>query len=523
MKPKSRTETGSMMVLILCLTIVVIIPIFILMCKLGPYLIFNGRAQNVVDAAGMIAAQDLSKVVIDDPNFGFVSLSNHPAVGRATKAQDGEPLPVTGINTIVGTLRQNALVASHIHNDKMNELIDIDMANLQFTINHLNNTLANVLIQNSDKAIDIEGKAVRPIDDVTSFLSQNLPPNLKLESVKLSSGWLDGGSETEIAAPQPTSLAETKTQDIEGGKYQAFKSIPVGKRSFSFAGLGQQAHLVSARNFREADSKHICSIVKLECTVVSRDDNHTKTDYVVCCQPHATSDQSPMGAMTLRFPGHTLPGAFSWAGLLSHASFRDNKVTAFQVFGGDFPFEKDARMYATQNETPSCTADQFAEHLYYWLRNAHLRPSLGAVLAMINEPFSAGSNEVYSYQLSDNGNIIRNTLSGSGFTRPVCADGQKSIMADTCTSSGANAIIYFRDNVLQQGRQSGKHAGQALSGYPMGGLESWKDQDQLAANFSKRDGKPIALALDIEIGVAAQSTASREMQRIQQRTKNRKV
>ncbi len=523
MSLKRRRATGNMLVLIVCVTAFVVVPLLIAFCQYGPQFVFCGRAQNVVDAAGLLAAKELSRIVINDPYFGYVSLSDHPAVGRATRAQDGEPLPVIGINTLIGTLRQNALVADQLQNDKMFSLIDRDLAFLQTTINKLNCSLSQSLSANSSTSQDLDGKLVDPASDAKAFLEQNLPPTMKVDSIALTPGWLKEGSETTIEAPQPLRTARVGTLDTEEGKYQAFRNIPVGKRSFSFAGLGPQSHLVSTTKFQEADGAHICSVIKLECNLISTDASHTKTQYVACCQAFAAADQSPKGAMTVRFSGRPVPGILSWREFLSPGYFQDNKVTPYFVFGGDFPFDKDARMYISRMEPQSSTSEEFAEHLYYWLRSAHLRPRLDSIMAMINEPFSSGSNEVYSYELSDDGKISRKVHDGKGFTRAVTADGQSAVTADTRIRSGINAVVLFRDNVKFMGSKNGKHAGQPLAGYPLGGMDAWMDQSQLSLNFPKRSNKQNGLALDIEIGGTGESTARRDVLSMRQKTASRRI
>ena len=71
------------------------------LAQLALYQVDKTRTESVIDAAGLVAADDLSRLIINDPNFGYVSLSNYPPIGIATCAADGEPLPVVGINTLV--------------------------------------------------------------------------------------------------------------------------------------------------------------------------------------------------------------------------------------------------------------------------------------------------------------------------------------------------------------------------------------------------------------------------------------
>jgi hypothetical protein len=520
-----RNKRGNMLCLSVCVIALVFVPVLMLFCRLGLFSVYNGRAQNVVEAAAKVAAIDLSRIVINDPEFGYVSLSNHAPVGKATLAQDGEPLPVTGINTLIGTLRQNALIADELQNDTMQALVDKDLAALENTLKDLGKELTDSLSErHQGKAIDVDGKSVTTFNDVKTFLEENLPHNVQVESVELSLGWLKGGSETQIQIPRPEKLAQVRLSEVIANQYAAFKEYPVGRKSFSFAGLDSQAHLVSSQKFRKADGKHISSILKITCNLIGTDEPRTKFQCVACCQPYTQPDVATHGAMTLRFAGRPVPGLLSWNEFLANGSFRDNRITAFDVVGGDYPFEKESQMQQTHKEEHTGTAQQFAEHLYYWLRNGHVRPRLDAVLSMINEPFRPYANEVYTYEFADDGSIVRNVMDGNRFTRPVAADGQFAAMADTRVTSGASAIIFFRDNVCNQSTEGSKHAGQPLAGYPLNNSESGStDHQQLALNFSKRSAFQHGLALDIEIGGTADRTAKDDVLSMRQRTRSRRI
>lgn len=524
MNPKHRGRSGNMLVLIAVIAMFVFVPILIFLCRFSPFVIGSERSQNVVEAAGLLAANELSKIVMYDPDFGYVGLSNYPATGKFTPAKDGQPLPVIGVNTLVGTLRQTAVIANQLHCDRMNTLLDQDLASLKGTINNLNNKIAQVLSDDSPRGcIDVDGVLVQPLQHVRTFLEQNLPPNTNIESLTLSPGWLEGGSETGIVVPKPEALSMVHPADMDAGQYEAFRNIPVGGKPFQFAGLGVQAHLVSNRKFREPDGHHINTIVKIECVLSQKSDPSTKINCVACCQPAARPDTTRGGAMTVRFSGRPVPGLLSWNDFLMEGSFQDNKVTVYDVVNGDYPYQHDARVYPRHLENTNYTSQQFAENLYCWLRNGHCKPRVDAVMAMMNEPFLSCLNEVYSYEFSDDGSIQRKVYDGRNFTRAVTADGQFNAVADTRVKSGAYAIVIFRDNVRRLGSSGGKHAGQPLAGYPLENSDAAYDYEQLAAKFANRAGSPSGLALDIEIGGTSDSTARRDVLSMREKTKSRRI
>jgi hypothetical protein len=224
---------------------------------------------------------------------------------------------------------------------------------------------------------------------------------------------------------------------------------------------------------------------------------------VSCCQPYSQPDLAPKGALTLRFSGGTVPGLKSWHDLLRSDNFRDNQVVTYDVVGGDYPFEPDAQMKQRQPDRPSDTAHQFAEHLYCWLRNGHVRPRIEALLKMMREPFPPGTNQVLVYEFTDDGGISRTILPGDLFPPGVTADAQCSVIADTNAAGGTTPVIIFRNNVNNLSTESGgKHCGQPLTGYPLDEreLRARKTEQQLALGFGKRNIYNRGLAVDIEIG-----------------------
>ncbi|HEY9871070.1 MAG TPA: hypothetical protein V6D08_18030 [Candidatus Obscuribacterales bacterium] len=507
-----RRQRGNTLFVMAVTVSVFFMPALMLVGQTCLLLAHRQRAQSTIEAASLLAANDLSRIVINDPHFGWVSLSNHPPVGNATCAPDGEPLPVTGINTLVGTIRHNSILARELRNSTLQALAAADRAFLRTTIENLNAALAASLTGFHDgAATDIHGDVVDPVADVTAFLEANLPNNMRLESVKLSTGWLAGGGTTTIPVPQPQQLAMLQEGDAQGGNYKAFVEVPVDGNFFTFAGIGSSSTLVDPSGFQEADDEHVCSIVRLECAVVLKerawlspgDPTGTKLLCVSCSQPYSQPDLAPKGALTLRLSGGTVPGLQSWSDLLRSDNFRDNQLITYDVVGGDYPFEPDAQMKQRQPDRPSNTAHQFAEHLYCWLRNGHVRPRLDALLKMIREPFPPGTNQVIVYEFTDEGAISRKILAGDLFPPGVTADAQRTAVADTTVPGGTAPVIIFRNNVYDIGTASGgKHCGQPLAGYPLDEheLRARKNEQQLALGFGRRSICNRGLAVDIEIG-----------------------
>lgn len=502
MSKTRRSFRGNILFMSTAVLCFVVLPLFMMACQIFFFFVERARAQSVVEAASLIAANDLSRIIIDDPQFGFVSLSNYPPVGAATCAPDGEPLPVTGINTLVATVRHNTIVARSLENQCMDNLAAADHRCLQDTIERLNSTLKkSVNGIGYTNNVDIYGRKVDPMRDVQAYLQKNLPANVHLKYVRLTNGWLQGGAATSTAAPQPLRLAQLKDDQVISGDYSAFQNLPVADRKFSFAALGKASSLVGSGDFVQADKEHINSIVRVECLVSVDSVCNIPLPFGLgilsdaqcsaCAQPFTLPDIGPKGVMTLRFTGGPVPGLTSWMDFLNQANFRDTRITNYSIVGGDYPLDSEARMIQLSSEeaaSAAATADLFAEHLYFWLRNGHARPRLDAVVEMVQQAFPPDSGALYAYEFIPDGHISRRILTRDPFPVGVTADAQNSVVVDTNTQGGLAPVIIFRNDVKKLGRAAGgKHAGQPLCGYPLNWCElsEFGGNEELAKTLGK--------------------------------------
>ncbi|CAM6000039.1 unnamed protein product [Sphagnum balticum] len=499
MSKNIRKSKGSIFVLVSLTTCILLVPALIIFTQCGLYWTYKERALNVVEAASLIAANDLSRIIINDDHFGYVSLSNYPPTGKGTCARDGEPMPVIGINTLIGTVRQNTILASEIQNDNLASIVDNDYLWLNATIANLNATLKSATSAN-DKQIyyDVQGNKVEIYKDVSRFLVKNLPANLRLESVKITTGWLSTYPTTTIPIPQPERLSQTKKEDTLLGKYRAFRNIPASRKDFSFAAIGSATTLLTPHEFQEADNRHINSIIKVECTIAPNDllapvaalgmKPDSIFNCIACSQPLSLPDAGPKGLMTLRFTVGPLPGLNCWNDLLTSSNFQDRNITRYDAIYGDYPTDREARLIQSCSESQTSTAQQFTEHLYSWLRNGQVRPKLDAVISMLTQPFLLRAGEIYAYEFGKDGMISRRILARDPFPIGITSDGQSMVIADTTTREGFSPIVVFRNHAQQIGTvYGGKHGGQPLAGAPLNWCElaEFGGDEQMAFNLGK--------------------------------------
>jgi len=480
---QTRSQKGNILLLILVCTSLIIVPLVLLISQGGLYIIDRERAKNAVDAAALLAANDISRVIIEDPHFGYISLSNYPPNGEGTLAGDGEPLPVTSINTLMGTIRQISILGQVIQNKTISNLAEMDRQSLHSSIDILNSTLKEATEKNSrENLLDNQGKKIEISKDVLEFLKSNSPPSMMLESVEIENGWLACPSRSSIALPRPAQYEHVEKDQSIDGEYRAFVDIPLEEKEFTFAALGKSSALVSVSGFKPADTKHINSIVKVSATFVRNSkfknmlpfgvEAPNRIKIAAAAQPFTMDDTGPAGVMTLRFGGGNVSGLASWSDLLRKDNFHDRQVMSYQAVRGDYPLDPLAVMRPSMMDAAEGASEQFAEHLYYWLRNGHLRPSLSSIIDLLNQTFHARPNEIYAYEFNNSGNISRRVITKDPFPRGFTSEYQVSTTVDTGLNSGINPIIIFRNNVKRLGKNTGgKHAGQPIAGNPLNWCE----------------------------------------------------
>lgn len=560
-----------MLLVILACTCLIVVPLLMLAAQGGLYAVDRDRAKGAVEAAALLAANDLSRVLINDPEFGFVSLSNFPPNGEGTLACDGEPLPVTGINTLIGTVRQLAVLGHELQNKTISELAEDDRESLQSTVDSLNSALSQAVAshdrslkgeaqQNSQidnpqhgvhKLEDHHGQKIDIEKDVADFLKSHLPASLTLDSIEIENGWLSAAARSSIPTPVPQNYAHVEKGQAVDKEYRAFVDVPLFDKTYTFAGLGKSSALVSAAHFSPADDNHINSIVRVKATFSRNSqfkqvlpfglDAPGKIEIAAAAQPYSMDDSGPAGVMTMRFCGSSVTGMHTWRDLLDQSNFRDRMTMTYQALGGDYPLDPLAKMRPSRLDSAEGTAEQFAEHLYFWLRNGHLRPQIGSIIEMLNQRFQSRPNDLYAYEFRNDGSISRRSIAKSPFPPGVTSESQVSTTVETCTHAGINPIIIFRNNVKRLGtRSGGKHAGQPIAGNPLNWCElsEYGGDDFIAgavhkgrlatgltlanpfdanSSFRGADGKTICLqprksyysgglAVDIEIGGLVQPT-----------------
>jgi hypothetical protein len=145
-----KKERGNTLVLIIVATVIVLLLLAFFAFNYNQLMGGHKQVQSAIDAAALAAAVDISKVVVDTPLGRVALVDDAPAVASSAPSNNavGSPLksdahPIQGINTIMGTLRLDAVIANKLGNNSMAFLIGQDIARAQEAAATLNAAIAS--------------------------------------------------------------------------------------------------------------------------------------------------------------------------------------------------------------------------------------------------------------------------------------------------------------------------------------------------------------------------------------------
>lgn len=471
-----RSKRGSLFPLIaLCATVFVFG--LVCLCQLAIHWLSFQRAQAASEAAALAAANELTNVVINDPHFGFVSLSND-AAGTNTLTEAGEPIPVVGINTIIATCRTNLLIAEQIGNPKMKALALSDLEFAKSAALTLQSACVDALKQrSSSRPCDRDGKQIDAYHAAEQTYKGSmgwLSTKFALQDMKIQVGWVDADSSSMTQIPQPLDLSQVQGKLNSNGEYSAFVNVPVSETAFYFAGLAQNSSLASTARFQAPDGKRICSAIKVSAIVVPLDASSLTQSLLstegistsACAIPFARLDIAPPAVMALSFPHGRVNQMRSFADMLASPELSRASISIKQSSGGDFPDDPGAQLVSTSqgsSDVIACSPSELvAKGMYDWLRSCHGKVRLDSVSEMLDSPFSwdPSAPQTVLYGLEADGRIKR--IQSKVFNCQTIHDKQEYAASDEVRAWGKTWTFTWRDEVSKLGYESGKHGGLPL-------------------------------------------------------------
>jgi hypothetical protein len=497
-KNRKRNSFGGGILVLTILSALIILVWLILPCfdfvRLG---LFRGRENSSLEAASLCAVNDVTKIVIDDRYFGFVALSDDTPTGLATIAQDQQPLPVWGINTVWATVRREMLIAQALDNDYLRSLAVNDLNEAQRATNELMTVIQASLKPNCRYLTkDKDGRLIKPYEHAKSVLSANTnafnaetTPNTS--DFKLTLGWLNEAADSCTAYPKPANLANLKKGTVFGDNYRAFVDVPVGRSSFFFAGFAKQAALVNNAKFRPFDGKRICSIVRADATFSVPANEQLKRitgqslvtmNCSACAEPGANVDTTIPGIMRINFHDGLPSSIKSLNDLFINNYTQSHRNDLFTAVGGDYPLDPSAKLVVLNPQDKACFENRiFQTGFFDWVRSLHNNGRLDAIMQLVNSPFDrqsvigSGSRDTPSflYEFDKSGNLLITNEKETPFLNESVQQNQVYFLDfEAIQDGGLYWTVAFRDQVHNLGLSSGgKHAGEAMLPNPINWCE----------------------------------------------------
>lgn len=482
-KLSPRSNRGNMLCFVTSVFAGILLVVSFFSLKLTRILGSYWEQRTKIEAASLAVAKDLSRIVIEDPNYGFISLSDYAPTGKATKAGDNFFLPVQSINTILATVRLDMIIADQLNCPLMQQYALRDYQNAIAAKDRLMDELKRD-IQPGGSGKDIDGNAVSPYADAVAVYNQNLirmtgeTTQLVPGSLKINLGYEDGFA-TNIRIPQPAGVANVSSNQQQNGFYKAYVNVPYAGRDFMFAPLENNTNLVDIKKFRTTLSNlpyALPCIVECEADqkfVESKDAKERIVHAAAAARPACLIDQRPCpGAFAVSFPNGQIPEFRKLLDVYTSPQVIKCPADEIQtVLAGDYPPNP-----VSDTTLPNITSGHpgfghvLSIALYDWLRRSGPNVDINAAFDLFNTPFdttvAADASHSLYFQINRQGKIDCKTVPlAADTTNPVSHKQYRAVtgLAVYSTTNKKYYDIFVKDYVFQPGRmQGGIHAGEPL-------------------------------------------------------------
>ena len=490
---KIRREAGASLVLVLAIFggLALIILLFCLGFTglIGSY----HEQRSAVEASALAAVKDLSAIVIDDPNFGLIGLSDSPPICTATAAGDGYYTSVTGINTLLGTIRLDMIIADYLKDPIMTQLAQTDYTNALVAQQNLLTALNSAAGANGT-GTDANGNVLNPTQDaINAYNANNVhlaigqTSSLVNGSLKLTLGYVDNLA-TRTPVPQPSSVAALSSSNLasqgfyvpnEVISYSITNTITSGNANppFVFAALGPNATLVDFRAFKTS----LQGVPNSTPTVIKVDaDEQYVQNSVTTRTVHATAaalsgtvvDQRPYpGAFTITFDDGAVPEISQPGDLINNTQMQADPTDIMQTpLTGDYPQTALTNYQMTFLPDPDTFHPQF-EHvlsvaLYDWLRRAGTNVNVQSLITALQTPMTFGGGaQMQKLHLTSSGTVTNDSIPWSQTQLSVSNNQFRAISGMGIVSTNGNTYdLQITDFGRLAGRsKGGRHAGEPLN------------------------------------------------------------
>ncbi len=478
-KKLRRVQQGSALILVVA-GIMTVVGLGFFALRFCRILASHQEQKTAIEAAALAAAHDLSKIVIDDPNLGFVSLSDYAPVGKATMARDNYFLSAQSINSVLGTVRLDMIIADRLNDELMKKLALEDYKNAIAA----KDDLVRALRQSIDMGTpftDIDGNLVDPLADAKTAYEANVirivgPKNrLRAGSLKLSLGCVQNLT-SNLPIPQPDTYASVSSNEQDNGFYKSCTNVKYDQQDFVFAPVSDSVTLVDFKQFQpniQTLPYVIPSIVKCE-----GDEEYNETDQfgkpsqmivhaVACAQPACLIDSRPApGALTIQVVGPSVPELKTLFDVFTSPMFANSPTDLLQTPStGDTPSASLSDLKVAQfDDSHPKVGSIMRLALYNWIKRAGPALNIASLMTAMQNPLTIISGQMFMLEKDQTGNIVVPPQAVQNGVLPVSQNQLLAVSGGAVNSSNHSVYdLILKDYVYQSGRsKGGLHAGEPM-------------------------------------------------------------
>ncbi|HEY9777526.1 MAG TPA: hypothetical protein V6C81_27430 [Planktothrix sp.] len=475
--PRRRNKRGNTLAFLVGLLATFLIALLLFSLAFVRFLGSHQQQVTAIESASLAAAKDLSTIVIEDPNLGFVGLSDSPPISTGTKAGDNFFVEVQSINTVLANARLNMIIADQLNDNILAQYAARDYGQAMQARQAVVTELQRV-VQPGQLGRDADGNAVNVTQDAINAYNAN-PVNidhgstLVPGSLKLTLGW-EENLLTNMKIPQPIQFAQMNSSQQQNDFYKAFTDVTFKGYDFVFAAASDQTSLVDFRNFRTASDigalPYITpTVVRCEADqqfVKESDRSETRVVHAIACsQPSCLIDNRPApGALFVSFPNGAIGSLNSLTAILTNNGVnRSPADTTDEPISGDYPPNTLSVYSLPIINTPRPPYGQCLRvALHDWIRRAGPGLNVQSLFDSMKSGLST-SNSAHAdvFQVSS-GIVSVSEMPIAGSTLPI-SNKQWYSVSGLDVNSGQMYDSYCTDYVFQPGRiNGGIHAGEPL-------------------------------------------------------------
>ncbi len=411
--PQPRPQRGNTLAMIAALTILfLLVALFVML-----YLMMvrsSDEHRTAIDSAALAAAKDVSRIVINTDQFGYVGLTSSPPTGTDTNAGDNYFQEVHGINELTATARVDMIVANEIGDTFLRGLAQSELDNVKAVKDQLTTEINGALLP-AGTAKDAAGQTLTPYLSAERVYLKNQAKNSIYVggSMRLTFGGIEGGIET--ATPAPTPLSKGACTGMESnGKYLSDMNVPFNGVDFVFGSVARRVGLCDKNKFRASVPGlpyQNPGVVLVEAQQRFQEQGRSwNIAYAGCACAGGTESPRPApGAFTISFPDGPMPEFTCPGDIWGAALIQGKTMDVYQAAAADFINQKPpARLDTWSGALPVAMPAQATEvtklAFYDWLRCGGSRINIDSVVGMQSMGFNAPSTPKIMWKATDPAN-----------------------------------------------------------------------------------------------------------------------